>query len=238
MHRNNSNLLLMNNPVNKCSLFVWPGAIPYIEDGTIRSVVRIITSSKVDMTKQYTRIGYVGDLWYILEDGRMEDDNLYVRKDGSAALHKDHKTTEVIPNKKYIDIPERHNVKAQDMPVWAARYWCRIVDVSYPIKVQELSDDQIMSLGIKQINRNQFEYAGDMYSATTFAEAFKIHWNIYYGKWKRVKGANGDFFASYPYDDDLMPMPNNLVNTARGMKFLNSPNPFVTVYQFEKFMNK
>jgi len=224
-------------------LFIKESMLPCFRDKQVTGLIRLISGDNIIPTKRYSKIGFDGDILYVSEPGSLIDEGdskIWVRSDGTAVRMSKNISTEVMWSQGQQSATALiTEVDAKGMPAWASRYWLKILSVSTPIRVQELTDAQIESLGIIKKSDTEFIWGDDRLTTSPDAEysdAFQYLWDLYYGNWRKerrsVDGA-APRFVSYPYDESI-PRPNGLVVKSGGYEYAEYSNPFVTFYEVEQ----
>lgn len=219
-------------------LFVRPTQLKSFADGETTGVIKQIFGEP-EQGKRYSRIGYEGDILYVCEPGKFIKDGsayIYVRQDDTAVKSESHTIKEI--KREGYAASEGEIFLPESMPTWAARYLFQIKWVSYPIHIQDLSDAQIMSLGIRidKVEGNmchahcgEEKYQFVSVGKRNLKEAMKMMWNYNFGSFKK----SGTDFISYRYDNEPFEMPNDRITKLKGFSYKVYHNPFITYYELE-----
>ena len=192
----------------------------------------------MDPNKRYSRIGFENDLIYVCEPGKLikQGNALIVVRNDNTAIKSENRVAKNIPyHEDYDEIKDAEEFDSEAMPIWAARFYFKIDWVSYPIKIQDLSETQIKSLGFyvaeEKDNSIIIKSGEEVYTfkkkKNAFKEVMKLMWNVNYGNFKRLQ----DNYVCYRYDDEKFEIPNSVINRYKGKQYIINTNPNITYYR-------
>lgn len=223
----------MNNVIhNDFDMYVLPHIVKALQQRGVLNIVRIYTD-EVEAGMKKSRFGYEGDTWYIREAGRYYDaeEKIFIFQDNGARKRSGQKGIDIIPPCEYQDA-KGEKIMASKMPKWAARTRGEIHGVSFPKRIQEIPEGEILSFGFERGGETDgmVEYSlGDYNYCSNMGlkHIFKTWWNEYMGAWRLIRKQGQPFeYIAYPYDgNDRLPE----------MDFLSLPqkicgNPNVIIY--------
>jgi|JI7StandDraft_1071085.scaffolds.fasta_scaffold29133_3 hypothetical protein len=211
-------------------MFLHPHILKALQKRGQLNIIRIYTD-ELEQGKKKSRFGYEGDTWYILESGRFYDfnENIFIFQDNTAKKKSGNIGIDIIAPCLYEDA-SGEKIPASRIPKWAARTWVEIQGVSYPKKVQDITESEIMTLGFDRIEGDMPTYSIGDYTFSTnngLKYIFQQWWDEFMGGWRVIKkhGIPHEYLA-YPYKNEstikeiaFEPLPRKTV-----------PNPYVMVY--------
>lgn len=227
----------MAENVREHGLFVRNTQLSSFAKGETTAVIKQIFGEP-DLNKRYSRIGYEEDLLYVCEPGKfIKDGNayIYIRADKTAVKSENHTLKEI--SSASFDESIGESVLSEAMPKWAARYWFQIKWMSYPIRIQSLSNTQIEALGVRIDNidgKMCYAHCGDekfqfVAGKNNLQEVMKLLWNTNFGSFKKT----GTDLIAYRYDDEKFDMPSERISKIKGYRHIVETNPYITFYQLE-----
>lgn len=165
-------------------VYVYPQLLSAFYRNEVTNVVRVLRGT-IDINKVHSKIGYKGDSWVIAEHGQLHKKHIFQRTDGTAVMKT--YTGETVNVITPWDNDEGENIPAEEMPKWAARHQYEVVDVSFPVKLDNLNETQIHNMGVveKPANGSIRNYIwGDIQvpCRTGIKDAFVRLWDMTYNK--------------------------------------------------------
>lgn len=189
-------------------IYLHPHILKALQKKKKLNIIRICTDN-VEPNKKNSRFGYEGDTWYILESGRYYDDNcnIVVYSDNTAKKKSGNIGIDIITPCLYEDATGE-KIPASKIPKWAARTWVEVQGVSYPKRIQELTESDILTCGFEKLESNgdmsvfgigDHTYSTNMGLKTIFSQ----WWDEFMGSWRLInKQGRPHEYISYPYADD------------------------------------
>lgn len=197
-----------------------------MKNSAIWKVVRV---KDVDLERVYAFLGEPGTLLYVPEPGHYNEKlKIFIRIDGSAVQLLGGKPYPCAAPTDFIESsPDWVYNHPKTVPMWAARYWFRIKEVSHPKLPSSMSDEEIYKLGFKK-NDDLFTYPGIDVECGSVKEAFRYVFNHFYSRWKEVMIDGVKTAVLYAFDES-----NEFLPEYTGDCVSKVVIPYIEVYHLE-----
>lgn len=222
----------MNNVKNTFDVYLLPQVMDILKEREMLNVVRIYTDEVVYGEKR-SRFGYEGDTWYIPEAGKYYDhtETVIIFEDNQARKRSGNIGIDIIAPCAFEDA-QGDKVKASKLPKWAARTWVEIHGVSYPKRIQEITEAEIASFGFERGMETgdmiTWQFGGKSFKTNMgLRHVFKTWWNENMGGWRLInRGGQPHEYLAYPYGSE---------EELRDIAFRDFPkkvfcNPYIIIY--------